>query len=899
MNSFVSRRDVLKLGLAALVSGAALKLNMPLPPDCSSVQTTPKKIYIALDDHTDYMWSADESTYRQAFLDMLDYYLDLADATGNNLPQYQSRFNCDGSYWVWTYEKYKPAADFNRLISRMRDGHISMPLNPLILCPGGMPAEAVIRGMYYAGQLERRFNLRFPLVISMENQTLPYGLGALWAGSGARYSWKGICGCGTKVPDAWNREHEIYWYTGQDGSRVLMKWNSMLTGNKGMGGYAEARSPGGIVDYVGSDAGFIARYPYKVIGAFGKGWDDLKTLTSEFVSIAQAKSNTNRQVIVSNEVDFFQDFEANYGSSLPVVSESYGNEWDLYCASMAEVTARVRRSTEKLRGAESLATLVNLKVSSFMDSRNTARDIAWINLGLYYEHDWTANGPVGRSARRDWERRLAGEIESYVDTLQVDAVAALGGLVQKSGAYPRFFAFNPLGWIRTDAADLPYEDTSPFHVVDLSTGLETPSQIVTIDGQRRLRILAHNVPPVGYKVFEIRPGAGQVFSNAATVNGSEIESSYYRLNIAGRGAITGLVDKNRGNREFVRPINGRTVNDLGDGVGTVQVENAGPVSVSLLATSSSPLNHTSRVTLFRNSDRIEVKNDINQNFNAIYTWGYGFELNNPEVWHEEVGAIIKAKLLSQGGHYSPHNARYDWLTINHFADINGAGVGVTLSSEDCNFMQLGSSTSNSLDTSTPQISVLAGGQVDGPSLGIPGQGGDTHFLQRFALRTHGAFDPAAAMRFSLEHQNPLITGVVIGGKAYPETSFSLASIDHQDVLLWTLKPADDGISQGIIARVWNVSPNPASFSLTMTPGPILRAQTTTHIETPTGTAALVNGRLAESINPWQMKTFLVSLQDWKSYRFLPLIEAISTVSKSSINEASNPARIPATEAKTV
>ena len=30
--------------------------------------------------------------------------------------------------------------------------------------------------------------------------------------------------------------------------------------------------------------------------------------------------------------------------------------------------------------------------------------------------------------------------------------------------------------------------------------------------------------------------------------------------------------------------------------------------------------------------------------------------------------------LAQGGHYSSRNARYDWLTLNHFADISGADV---------------------------------------------------------------------------------------------------------------------------------------------------------------------------------------------------------------------------------
>ena len=98
-----------------------------------------KRIYIAPDDHTDYMWTADEEAYRQAFLEMIDYYLDLADKTAANPPEHQSRWHCDGSLWLWTYEHNKTPADFARLIERVRDGHISFPLNALVSTYGGTP----------------------------------------------------------------------------------------------------------------------------------------------------------------------------------------------------------------------------------------------------------------------------------------------------------------------------------------------------------------------------------------------------------------------------------------------------------------------------------------------------------------------------------------------------------------------------------------------------------------------------------------------------------------------------------------------------------------------------------------------------------------------------------------
>ncbi|HWQ32503.1 MAG TPA: glycoside hydrolase [Blastocatellia bacterium] len=835
---------------------------------------TPKRIYIAPDDHTDYMWTMDEEAYRTAFIDMLDYYLSQMDATAGNPSPYQGRWNCDGSFWLWTYERNKSAAEFNRLIGRLRDGHLSAPLTALVSCYGGAPAEAVLRGMYYPGTLERRFNLRFPMAVAMENQTLPYGLGSLWAGAGAKYSWRGICSCATKVASPGDREHDIYWWNGFDGSRLLMKWNTIIQNNESIGGYAEARSPFGVVELVDSNPTFQSRFPYRVIGAFGKGWDDARTFTDEFITAAQQLTNANRQVIVSNEQDFFQDFEANYGALLPTVSASFGNEWDLYCASMAEVSARVKRSLEKLRSAEALATLVSLRNPGFMNGRTAARDQAWMNLGLYWEHDWTADGPVSRDARAAWQRRIAGEIESYVSALHNDAAAALGGLIRKSGSSARFYAFNALSWSRTDVADLPFSDAGPVYVVDLATGQETPSQIVSLNGQRLLRVLARDVPPVGYKVFEIRSGSGSGFTDAATVTGSVLENSRYRLTVADRGAITSLIDKARGNREFARNINGRFINDLGAGSGAVQVENAGPVSVTLRADAAGPLSHTTRVTLIRDKDRIEIRNEITQNFGDVQTWGFGFNLDSPDLWHEEVGAVIRARLTTQGGHYSPRNARYDWLTLNHFADLSGSGAGVTLSNADCYFMQLGNSTPSVLDTNTPLLSVLAGGQVDGTNLGIPGQGGDSNFTQRFALQTRGAYDPAAAMRFALEHQNPLVTALVTGNSssAYPESSSQFVTISNPNVLLWSLKPAEEGIAQGIIARTWNLSDSAASYQLQLA-SQITAAVRTTHIETNLEAAAVNNGALAATAAPQQLQTFRLTAGNTSARPFVSVSAA--------------------------
>ncbi|MBC8167969.1 MAG: glycoside hydrolase, partial [Bryobacteraceae bacterium] len=607
---------------------------------CASAQ--PKRIYIANDNHTDYMWSGDEETYRQAFLEMIDYYLDLADKTQGNAPEHQSRWHCDGSFWIWTYQHNRTPAQFQRLISRIKDGHISFPLNALVSTYGGTPTEAVLRTMFYAGSLERRHGFRVPLAIAMENQTLPYGLGALWTGSGATRTWKGICDCMTRIPRG-RRPHDAYWWNAGDGSRLLVKWNSMFPGSR-LGGYLEAEDPAKSIDFVENSKDFREAWPYPVIGLFGMGGDDLKTLTDRFVTVAKSHTTADRKVIVSNMNDFFDDFEATQAAKIPTQAVSFGNQWDVYTASIAELSSRVRRAVEKLRSAEAISTIVGLQDASFGKNLRELQEAAWMNLGLFWEHNWTADSRfVPRQKRAEWGRRVATEIESYVNRLETDAVAKMASMIPSPAGSRRFYAFNSLNWIRSDVVDIDYDGSGLVHVIDVATGTEVPSQLMRLGGKTQIRILATDLPSVGYKVFEVRSGAGTNFPREVSASANQIENSFYKMRVEDRGAISSLIDKTRGNREIAGKEDGRFfVNDLGTDPGSIEVENEGPVCLSLRGEGNSPVAHTTRITLFRALRRIDIRNEITENFDTVQAWNFSFNLKSPDVRHEEVGAILRA-----------------------------------------------------------------------------------------------------------------------------------------------------------------------------------------------------------------------------------------------------------------
>ena len=557
-----------------------------------------------------------------------------------------------------------------------------------------------------------------------------------------------------------------------------------------------------------------------------------------------------------------------YGAVLPSETVSYGStEWGNSVASLAAVSATVKRSIEKLRSAEAMYTLVAMKDEEFAKELAEKREKAWLACGLYFEHDWTSDGPIiTRKQRADWQRKIAGQLSSYVDTLYNLSLARLGELIAKPDkASEVFFVFNPLGWTRSDYSDYQYSGSSDIKVVDRITSEEVPFQIIVKKSVKYLRILAKDVPSLGYKVFEIKKGPSSIrFDQAAIVNDTIIENSRYKIVFTKQGVITSLIDKSDNNRECITPVNKLYANDLGSGKGNsgspLRVENAGPVSVTLVAESYRPIKHTSKITLFGNNDRIELENYITQNFDAKpVTYTFSFNLTNPETWHEEAGAILKAKPQSQGGHYADSICRLDWLAMNHFADMSEGNNGMILSNRDAYFMKTGNSTITTLDCITPQISVLAGGQIDAPGLGILNQDGDSYFENYFALRPNSnGFDAAAAMRFSTEHQNPLVAGKISGKSGSYGPQLSLFRVSDPNVLVWAMKPSEEGIDKGIILRVWNMS-NKESNCIVSSEYPIVKCINTTHIETNGSEINPEAGKLNLNIGHNRIQTFRIFL----------------------------------------
>ncbi len=338
-----------------------------------------------------------------------------------------------------------------------------------------------------------------------------------------------------------------------------------------------------------------------------------------------------------------------------------------------------------------------------------------------------------------------------------------------------------------------------------------------------------------------------------------MESERYRVTVAGDGSISSLTDLASG-RDLVRP--GGAISHKGPaGDAPVEVEARGPVRTTLRVTAPGAPRHIARISLVAGVDRVEVDNRITANFGAVTGYDFDFALGPDFVArHEEVGMVAKVG-RGANGDYAERGTRTDYLTLNHFVDLAEPRFGVTLSSWDSQFFRLGESTIQRLDTAVPSVFAVVGMQSDGADVAFQNQGGDEAFKNRYALRAHRGYDGPAAMRFALAHQNPLVAVAASGGADAPLSAdtFSLLRTREADVLLWALKPAEEGIEAGAIVRLWNLAEAPRNPRLFF-PGARLRsAVRATHVETDIGEAERNGDCIEDGLARQQLGTWRVQL----------------------------------------
>jgi alpha-mannosidase len=511
---------------------------------------------------------------------------------------------------------------------------------------------------------------------------------------------------------------------------------------------------------------------------------------------------------------------------------------------------------EKLRTAESMAALVSIGDNKIFEVLKQYKEDFLYGISVYNLHGWTADGPIDRHDFASFMRKQQQKVTDYVDTLYNLSLNEMGRKINVDGLDNGIFIYNTLNWDRKGFVDIPIKKDYNC-LSDPRTNKVINGHIISKDQSQYLRIFVDEIPSMGYKVYQLTNKNISSQEEIFQFKDDTLETPLYIVHISRSGAIDYLFDK-KAKKNWVK---GR-INDIGSNnheSGSIKqiIKNA-PGQITLLCRSDEPVKYESRITFYADNPRVDFQNTIMENYDELLHWTFNFNVEKPEVWHEEIGAVIKAKLASAGGHYADRMARYDYLTLNHFVNVGNEKESISISNADCLFFRLGNSTPDFLDMNSSSIHILVGGQVNKEqNLGIIKQDGDSIFHQSFSiLPHHHKFDEGTSMRFALDHQNPLIGGNVLQGGEWKNNKHSFIRNNNKDVILWTLKPGED---EGSILRFWNMETNPVMSKINFSQNP-QKAMTTTHIETDIIEIPIRNKTLSINLNQHQLKTYRVCLE---------------------------------------
>ncbi len=289
------------------------------------------------------------------------------------------------------------------------------------------------------------------------------------------------------------------------------------------------------VGLAGVDVSEPEDYVPALIGQFNQRPDETfkirYSVPSEFAAVVSRRAD---HTVVTN--DFNPIFQGTYSSRI-------------------ELKQATRRIEQLLLTAEKLGALV-----AWLDPASQPTDEmlwrAWEPVLFNQTHD-LASGVMTDVVYEDTVRsydfseRLARElIES-----RWQSVAAQ---IDTRGDGVPIAVFNPLGWTRSDVAEIEIGITQPgvqeFKLVD-SSGETIPCEVLRADhyaegGLKRARLIfvARAVPALGYAVYHVIPQKSPADSNHIETGARDaIENEFYKLrfNLAA-GEITSLFDKSLG-----------------------------------------------------------------------------------------------------------------------------------------------------------------------------------------------------------------------------------------------------------------------------------------------------------------------------------------------------------------
>jgi alpha-mannosidase len=613
-----------------------------------------------------------------------------------------------------------------------------------------------------------------------------------------------------------------FWWEGIDGSQILVHLHN---------DYNSRMNPASVIERwkqrVQKD-GFSTR-----LMPFGWG-DGGGGPTRNHLEFARRQRNLEGvpKVVIASPIDYFEDQEQK---PIPnrYVGELYFQAHRGTYTSQARTKRGNRKSEYALREAEMWG-VAAAALKGFAFPMETM-DTTWKKVLLNQFHDIIPGSSIGR-VYEEAEASYAEAIET-ADGVTADATSALTNGAQA------LTVLNSLSWERSLLVPLP-------EGFDGAKGSDGVLSVQTAGGRAWAEV---TVPACGWTTVE--PADPLAVSNTLRAKPGLLENDLIRVELDATGEITSIVDKESG-RELAAGVCNqfRMYKDVPTGwdawdldsmyeetpaelspEASVEVIAGGPLVAKLRVTrtiNNSPM--TQVISLRRGSRRVDFHTVIDwQERHKLLKVNFPVTIHANEAVHEiQFGHIARPNHMSR-----PFDADRFEVSMHKWTALMESGRGCAVLN-DCKYgvNVLGNSINLTLLKSALAPDMYA-------------DRGHQELTYAF-YAWNGSFLESELVQEGYDLNTPTTTAVGAAGEA------SLFSLDAPNVIIDTVKPAEDG-SGDIVVRMYE-SKHTATQCTLATSLPVVKATRTNMLEEEQAELALADNKIVLAFMPFEIKTIRLS-----------------------------------------
>lgn len=756
------------------------------------------------------------------------------------------RFSLDGEWSAEQFMKTRTPEEQKRMISAVQKQQLFVPPQYADLLMGFPTAETLIRSLYPGANFSRIHGTPFNYVNMTDTPTYSWSYASIVAAAGIDYLLAG--GNNIRAP-AWLQGHltekSPMWWEGPDGHKVLLWYSRQYEQMHNLFGLPPLLSAGRDTLPLFLQLYEHPNYRANATILFGSEAENTDLFPQQ-AELAQQWNSVYAypKIQYSGFYSALKDIAVQSGNEIPTIRGDGGPYWDDGVGADAYYAAMERENEARAQSAEKLATLSTV-VNPRVAADKAALDQMWTHMVVMDEHVSSAGNSVFEPKGAENVGQLAVkhsqaiDARALVDSLARNSMASIVDSIP-AGEGSRI-VFNTLNWKRSGPVSIDLANGD--ELLDLSTGQVVPIEVIANgNGMHRVRFVAEDVPPVGYKVFSTRH-AGTPLPSPTPENSTVLESPYYRVQLdPATGALNSIYDKqlrhelvNRQHSyrfgqylyvsgadsqvgsqlEFLPPVTTAIAYPMGVPLPKLQIDPAHDgklISVKrtptgwiarMEARATNTPTITSEIRLFDNERKIELIEDVNkkevQSKEAVY-FAFPFAMDKPIFQYEIQTAVVDPSKDMYPG------AGHEWFSVQHWVSVQQDGVSATVMPLDVPVVTLGDINRGAWPSQFGQRpgTIFSYAMNNYWYTGTrAGQGGDFHF--RYVITSAPSTDSTLLSRMGWEEMTMLETNEVIAqDKAIPgmrplsKTQGSFLDVNDPSILLETWKPAEDG--NGTILR---------------------------------------------------------------------------------------------------